>query len=568
MIGEINENILTTNSSGLAAAGINSYNTTPFTEALWPTQATPPVYPAIFTAPIYLVDAFGQQIPVSQINSPLAIASVVSGGVNVQASSPYFVLTETAAGSGQYNVVTTQAYMDNVYFNATNALNIFTFNFTANVNGQPAAFSETITLVNETPIILSSVNEAPPNTGLISTPFISPTVQNIITLVGYNGSAGVIVDTLNPPPNRSQDLVWSKESELRSDGITTSNYFTINPSTGAITNTGYQNTNMPADNYTVTIRLSDPTLFVERDVKINMGLEISNIAMKTLTGTLGNQSGGASYTKTWVEMYIEPRNIGDPATATIATIVNSNTATVSNVSGVILDNMLAITQKATAKVDGLVFYSSQVVLKDVVGTISVGDTVSGEGVVGGTVVQSITGNTINTNNVQVWISDTEIFIQRQIKNSVNSVSGNTITFNNFYGGLNLAVGDEVLFEVLSIDLAAGWYFFTDTSNPNQTNPWSTLLSQSGTPVTGGVIPVPCGGCNAGRSTCDSWEHSAGNYATAFTEFRITCMPTLFTWTTNPSSTVFNPDPNNFTWEYFDAYWNVGPPFNGFGPGCP
>ena len=568
LIGEINENILTTNSSGLAAAGINSYNTTPFTEALWPTQTTPPVYPAIFTAPIYLVDAFGQQIPVSQINSPLAIASVVSGGVNVQASSPYFVLTETAAGSGQYNVVTTQAYMDNVYFNATNALNIFTFNFTANVNGQPAAFSETITLVNETPIILSSVNEAPPNTGLISTPFISPTVQNIITLVGYNGSAGVIVDTLNPPPNRSQDLVWSKESELRSDGITTSNYFTINPSTGAITNTGYQNTNMPADNYTVTIRLSDPTLFVERDVKINMGLEISNIAMKTLTGTLGNQSGGASYTKTWVEMYIEPRNIGDPATATIATIVNSNTATVSNVSGVILDNMLAITQKATAKVDGLVFYSSQVVLKDVVGTISVGDTVSGEGVVGGTVVQSITGNTINTNNAQLWIGDTEIFIQRQIKNSVNSVSGNTITFNNFYGGLNLAVGDEVLFEVFSIDLAAGWYFFTDTSNPNQTNPWSTLLSQSGTPVTGGVIPVPCGGCNAGRSTCDSWEHSAGNYATAFTEFRITCMPTLFTWTTNPSSTVFNPDPNNFTWEYFDAYWNVGPPFNGFGPGCP
>ena len=183
-------------------------------------------------------------------------------------------------------------------------------------------------------------------------------------------------------------------------------------------------------------------------------------------------------------------------------------------------------------------------------------------------MQSITGNTINTNNMQPWTDDTEIIIGRQTKNTVDSVSGNTITFNNFLGSLNLAVGDEVFFELVQIDLAAGWYFFTDTSNANQTDPWSVLLSESGTPVAGGVIPVPCGGCSAGRQTCYSWNREAGTYAEAIVEFRATCMPTLFTRNTNPSSTQFNPNPNNFTWEYFDAYYLVGPPFNGTGPGCP
>tara|TARA_B110000858_G_scaffold168217_1_gene196602 strand:- start:1969 stop:6735 length:4767 start_codon:yes stop_codon:yes gene_type:complete len=486
LIGEINENILTTNSSGLAAAGINSYNTTPFTEALWPTQATPPVYPAILTAPIYLVDAFGQQIPVSQINSPLAIASVISGGVNVQTPSPYFVLTETSAGSGQYNIVTTQAYMDNVYFNGTNILNIFTFNFTATVNGQPAAFSEIITLVNQPPIILSSVNEAPPNTGLISTPFISPTVQNIITLVGYNGSAGVIVDTLNPPPNRSQDLVWSKESELRSDGTTTSNYFTINPSTGAITNTGYQDTNMPADNYTVTIRLTDPTLFVERDVKINMGLQVSGIVVETINGTLGQTSSGAAYTRTWFKMFIAPRNNIVYGAATVSSINSGTSIEVTNVSGTI-----------------------QPVQKVFV-----------NGVLASTVVATF--------------------------------SGSTITFNNSFG---FTVGDALTFESINIDLSSGWYYYVDTTNLSQTDPWGHMIANSGAPVTGGVIPVPSGGVSSGTS-CDSWKQFVGTEAQAQTQWlNGQCIPTLFTFTITQNF-ILNPDPVNFTFEYVSGVYPV------------
>jgi len=557
LIGDINKDILTNNVNGLAAAGINNYNTTPFTEALWPTQATPPVYPAILTAPIYLVDAFQQKIPVSQINSPLTIASVISGGINVQtsdSSGPYFLLTETTTGSREYNIFTTQAYMDNVYFNANNALNVFTFNFTATVNSQTASFNETITLVNETPIILSSINETPPYTGVISTEFISPTTQDIITLVGYNGSAGTTVDVSNPPLNRSKDLVWSKESEVSSTGTNT-NYFAINSSTGAITNTGYQDTSMPADNYTVKIKLSDPSLFTFRDVKINMGLDVSGFVIETINGTLGQTSGGAAYTRTWFKMYIAPRNLSVYGAATVASIVNSNTITVSNLSGTVQPNQFAVLQNATALVDGAVSISYDIPLKQINGPLAVGDTVAGDGVKPGSVITAITGSTITTNELQTLDTNTEVFIEKRFVNFVSSVVGNTITFNNFAGSLGLSVGDAVLFENVSIDLAAGWYYYVDVTNSSQTDPWGHMISNSGAPITGGVILVPAGGDATGR-TCDTWKSFLLTESAAQTEFLAgQCIPTLFTFTIT-QSTVFNPDPVNFTFEYEDGVYNA------------
>ena len=558
LVADINQSILTTSSSGIAAAGINSYNTAPFTEALWPTQATPPVYPAILTAPIYLVDAFGQQIPVSQINIPLTIASVISNSINVQTSGAYFQLIETAAGSGEYNIVTTQAYMDNVYFNVVGALNVFMFNFTATVNGQQASFSETITLGNQNPIILSSATEASPHTGIISTDFIQPTIQNIITLVGYNGSAGTIVDASNPPSNRSQDLTWSKESEFRSDGTTVSNYFAINSSTGAITNTGYQNTNMPADNYTVTIKLSDPSLSVERKVKINMGLEVHSFQIQTVTATTSQASGRNPFTKTWFRMFIEARNTSIVGAATVETI-GSNTITVSNVSGTIQPNQLAVLQNATAKVDGAVF-NYAIPLKQINGPLAVGNTVAGGGVVTGSVITAINGNTITTNNLQTLDDDAEIFIERRYVNMVTSFANNTVTFNNFQGSLGLAVGDEVLFETISVDLAAGWYYYVDTTNPSQTEPWTHMIENSGAPQDGGVIQIPCGGVSVGRASCDTWKvYNDSQFGSAYSEFAATCLPTFSPSDPYDLDTYYTFEPTapvNFTFEYVDGYYLV------------
>ena len=488
LISRINKSIITTNASGLAAAGINTYNTTPFTEALWPTQSTPPVYPEIFTAPIYLVDAFEQKIPVSQINSQLAIDSVTSGGINVQtsdSSGPYFLLTETTAGSREYSIFTTQAYMDNVYFNSNSLLNSFTFNFKAEVNNQQASFSETINLVNQEPIILSSVNEASPYTGTISTEFISPAQQSIITLVGYNGSAGTIVDVSNPPTNRTRDLVWSKESEVDSTGTAT-NFFAINSSTGAITNTGYQNTNMPADNYTVKIRLSDPSLFVERDVKINMGLDVNSFAIETINGTLGQTSGGAAYTRTWFKMYIEPRDLTVRGAATVGSINSGTSIEVVNVSGTIQPVQLVYLNGSASPLPTV----------------------------------------------------------------VASYSGNTVTFNNSYA---FSPGDTLTFASVNIDLAAGWYYYVDVTNSAQTDPWGHMISNSGAPITGGVVLVPAGGDSSG-SGCSTWQKMLGNEGQAQGLFLAgQCIPTLFTFTIT-KSTVFNPDPVNFTFEYEDGVY--------------
>ena len=593
LIGRVNGNILTTNSSGLAAAGINSYNTTPFTEALWPTQATPPVYPAIFTAPIYLVDAFGQQIPVSQINSPLTIATVISGGVNVQTPSPYFLLTETSAGSGQYNIVTTQTYMDNVYFNETNTLNNFTFNFTATVNGQPADFSETIVLGNKTPIILSSTSETGDFTSTIQTPFLQTDDQEIITLVGYNGSAGTVIDTLNPPSNRSKDLVWSIEDQVSatSNNPTTVNYFAIDSFTGAITNIGYQDTNMPADNYKVTVRLADPSLFVLRDVQVNMGLEVGQFFNKTITGRYLTYNNYESfpYTRSWFQMYIAPRDLSIKGKATVTSVdLTTNTATVTDISGTITNAQFALVYQASAKVAAPTtasedfFFQSAFNVKDVVGdTIRGNQEVIGDGIPFNTKVFNVFPSdgpilslpivSINPTKLNTpLVVGTELLFNPVAQGStipvdegpaVSTVNGiTTVKFGSVISPITLNVGDVVYFKTFTIDFNAGYYNYFDVTNLNQTDPWNDMVSNSGTPLTGGVIQIPAGGTNAGVGVCGSWLRTTSPI-TSFPGSGGNCLPPFKNQGTGTpaypvppvitASDSLGPDPSNFTFEYVD-----------------
>jgi hypothetical protein len=585
LIGRVNGSILTTNSSGLAAAGINSYNKAPFTEALWPTQATPPVYPAILTAPIYLVDAFGQQIPVSQINSPLTIATVISGGVNVQTPSPYFLLTETSAGSGQYNIVTTQTYMDNVYFNETNTLNNFTFNFTATVNGQPADFSETIVLGNKTPIILSSTSETGDFTSTIQTPFLQTDDQEIITLVGYNGSAGTVIDTLNPPSNRSKDLVWSIEDQVSatSNNPTTVNYFAIDSFTGAITNIGYQDTNMPADNYKVTVRLADPSLFVLRDVQVNMGLEVGRFFNKTITGRTAQYLGNNPYTRTWFQMYIAPRDLSIKGKATVTSVdLTTNTATVTDISGTITNAQFAFVYQGSAVVTAPTPESEGFALQSAfnVGQES-GTTISGE--------QEVIGEGIpfNTKVFNIFPSDgpiqslpivsifptvlntplavgTELLFNPVVQGStipvdegpaVSTVNGiTTVKFGSVISPITLNVGDVVYFRTFTIDFNAGYYNYFDVTNLNQTDPWNHMVSNSGTPLTGGVIQIPAKGSNPTQPTqCASWVWTG--FEPINFQTNTNCIPVFNPSTTPPpnisADDSLGPDPSNFTFEYVD-----------------
>jgi hypothetical protein len=317
IVSDVNDIILAgggeSGSGGSGASGINSYNSSPFTEALWP-SGLPAVYPSIFTAPIFLVDSFGQTIPSSQIESPLSIDSVFNqNGTNVQtvnSTGPYFQLVETSPGSYEYNVNITPAYTEDVYYTADAGLRSFTFNFSATVNGLITNFNETVSLINEPPFIQAPGELAPPFDEPILVENKRTTDESIIDLGGSNGSGGTTVNLFNPPPNKGEGISWAKESEVNTFG-TTSNYFSVDSVTGEITNNGYQNPSMPADKYIVNVKLTDPAAFVTRDVVINLGLIVTNIEQRTITGTA---AGGASYTATFFFMKVplQPGQTYDP----------------------------------------------------------------------------------------------------------------------------------------------------------------------------------------------------------------------------------------------------------------
>jgi len=309
-----------TSSGGGGASGINSYNSSPFTEALWPTPI-PTTYPRIFTDTIYLVDSFGLAVTVGPGDTPLYITSVENGN-NVNVSN-YFLLTETSPGSYEYDIKITSDYVDNVYYSSDANLRTFTFNFQANINDQPLAFSETISLINEPPFIVNVGEFAPPYTEPIIVENKRTTDQSIIDLAGSNGSGGTAPPFLIPPPNRGADLQWELVTQENSQGNDIT-YFSIDSSTGLITNDGYQNQNMPADKYKLDIKLSDPSLFVNRDVYVNMGLIVEDIEQRTITGT----ANGSPYTATFLllKVPLQPGQVFDPNNGYYAYTVGKQSA--------------------------------------------------------------------------------------------------------------------------------------------------------------------------------------------------------------------------------------------------
>ena len=325
LIKDVNNAISNSTSSGgggVGASGINSYNSSPFTEALWPTAAFPPTYPRIFTDTIYLVDSFGLAVTVTASDTPLYIASVENGN-NVNVSN-YFLLTETSPGSYEYDIKITSDYIDDVYYSSDANLRTFTFNFQASVNDQPLAFSETISLINEPPFIVDTYEFGPPYTEPIVVENKRTTDQSIVDLAGSNGSGGTTPTILNPPLNTGADLQWELVAQENSQGNDIT-YFSIDNSTGLITNNGYQNQNMPADRYKLDIKLSDPSLFVNRDVYINMGLIVTDIEQRTITGTDAN---GSPYTATFLFIFVplQPGQVFGPNNGYYAYTVGKHSA--------------------------------------------------------------------------------------------------------------------------------------------------------------------------------------------------------------------------------------------------
>jgi len=238
-----------------------------------------------------LLDINGQIITISGNNS-FTLTSVIDGtGQDVQLSTnggPYFDMYITG---GVYQIKTTTAYFNNVYYMTDQNLREFTFNFTSIIfSGSPAVattslFSDFASLNNVAPTITSSV----PAAGNI---FTNSTEPNFAVIKGVNGSSNTAL--------RSGSLTYSITKQ-ESSNQSTVNFFGIGGL--SVVGTEYQmilqnrsnsSNLMPMDDYTVHITLNDPTDSVTSIYTIKVGVVPASVetgflrvsASSTINGTL------------------------------------------------------------------------------------------------------------------------------------------------------------------------------------------------------------------------------------------------------------------------------------------
>ena len=137
----------------------------------------------IFTAPIFLVDAFGTNLPVYDAAGPtagvfdIALNSVFNlNNVNVQAVNPYFELTYNANGS--FIIKPTAEYVNNIFFSTDQAVRLFSFELTVVTKDIDGVASTNTVSIGSSP--LGPINIAPITTELKVNGNVVPSVPTTI----------------------------------------------------------------------------------------------------------------------------------------------------------------------------------------------------------------------------------------------------------------------------------------------------------------------------------------------------------------------------------------------------
>ena len=263
LIEDLNTLILNSSEGG---ANFSSFNSSIFIESLASESA-------ILNDNFTLVDFFGVVIPPSNITS--FTIDIVRNGNNTDVTN-FFTLDNI--GAGYFNIKTTTAYYNSIFFfNESNAaLRTFTITFTSVItdsgNATTTTYNETITLGNVDPTIPT----ATPATG--TTVQTNRYEQSLAVLNGINGA--------NNTTLRTQDLTWEIISVFNTTSAPSTDigpngsnlgYFTI-PTTVASNNlratlTNASGGNMPPEVYQVNLRLSDALASVNAQYIFNMLIE-------------------------------------------------------------------------------------------------------------------------------------------------------------------------------------------------------------------------------------------------------------------------------------------------------
>ena len=268
LISDLNNSVIN-GSSG--AASFSSLNPSPFTEGLAEGGE-------IFAAPFSVLDNFGQVIPFAEITEPLEITSV-SNDLGQEFNPAYFVLVQVA-GSNLFNIETTTAYFNAMFYNYAPATRVFNFTFKAEINNLETLFEEEVILQNVSPTI-----SAPTQGQTFSA---TPSTLLITTINAKNGSANNTGSSSLSGTFNAGDCTIISQTSGSANGPSV-DYFGIQPLIiSGLPSATWQLRNLfvdelPVETYYLTIQVQDAGggSFADTvDIIINMGVTVENVYQK------------------------------------------------------------------------------------------------------------------------------------------------------------------------------------------------------------------------------------------------------------------------------------------------
>jgi len=255
LLSDLNNAILNSNSGG---AGFSSFDVGGWTEGIVSGAN-------ILTGNFTIIDNFGVNIPTANITS-LTLTSVVDDTGSDRTS--YFTLTNPSTGF--FNIQTTSAYYNNIFFSDNSNIRSFTFSFEGVVTN-----SGTATTTNYVEGPFGPANVQPEITLPATTSTIVNTTRittsTLQTLEGHNGA--------NNDDLKTSDLtasITAVQDTTNSVDVLSENYFAL--STSAIGSPTYRlrglltkpSTTLPVADYTVVVTYEDAIETADHTINVKM----------------------------------------------------------------------------------------------------------------------------------------------------------------------------------------------------------------------------------------------------------------------------------------------------------
>ena len=264
LISDLNNAIINQASAG---ATLTEFNQTPFTEGL-------ALGGNVLSAPFYVLDNFGSLVSIVDITTPLELVEV-SNGVQDITDLNYFTLVQTSPNQNQFQIITTAAYYNDIYFGEDDSssppnLRSFSLKFTAVVNGQNLDVTRDLILANVAPTINLPLNGTTFN--------ITNNTENITTIDCVNGADNVNLASIFSSGSCRITSQTNSQGDVNYFDILDEPTIVGGEAKFQLINT--QVGNVPVDRYELTICVQDAGGQNDQDcidIVIDFGAKVQNV---------------------------------------------------------------------------------------------------------------------------------------------------------------------------------------------------------------------------------------------------------------------------------------------------